>query len=295
MAESNAIIAFEDQPTQQVAAILKNVIADRTEKAYATHNTTLLLWLYDDETLRENILKDWMVEALHQAKQSSRSHMKKACKKALMDMDKTYDKCPIVLEKLTFNVFSHYVSTRRRSKNGKYLSTTSYGGVRSALTHIYRRSGREVGKEFEKKLTEFMSGMKRTVAADKRDKGETLDEGKKPMSYDAYKALCQIFFKGESDEHLFAHVFIILQWNLMARSDNCVKMHMNHIEWRSISQCRKAINVEKGQIGRGMFILIQKIHFSVRSWHWLSTCSQTLISSPTILFCFQVDTNTIGF
>ena len=34
---------------------------------------------------------------------------------------------------------------------------------------------------------------------------------------------------------MFAHVFLTMEWNLMARSDNCVNMHVQHIKWRSDS------------------------------------------------------------
>ena len=42
------------------------------------------------------------------------------CKASLKEVSKSDDNCPIVLEKLTFNVFSCYMSTKK-SKN--------YGGV----------------------------------------------------------------------------------------------------------------------------------------------------------------------
>ena len=44
--------------------------------------------------------------------------------------------------------------------------------------------------------------------------------------------MCQLLMRGEGDDYLFAHTFLTLEWNLLARSDNCLSMHINHIEWR---------------------------------------------------------------
>ena len=32
---------------------------------------------------------------------------------------------------------------------------------------------------------------------------------------------------------MFAHAFLKMEWNLMAGNDNCVNMHVQHIQWRS--------------------------------------------------------------
>ena len=157
--------------------------------------------------------------------------MRKECKAAIAATEKGGNNCPIVLQKLTFNIFSHYLATRRTKAN-KYLSKTSYGGERSALMHLYRLSGETISEDFNKLLREFLSGMKRTATQSKVDNGESLDEGKKPMSFEVYKEMCQLLMRGDGDDYLFAHTFLTLEWNLLARSDNCLSMHINHIEWR---------------------------------------------------------------
>mmetsp|Transcript_9799 Transcript_9799/g.14533 ORF Transcript_9799/g.14533 Transcript_9799/m.14533 type:complete len:96 (-) Transcript_9799:785-1072(-) len=87
------------------------------------------------------------------------------------------DTCPIVLEKMTFNLFSHYLTTRKNRK-GQLLSQTAYSGIRSSLCHIYCMSGRDMEKEFQKNMGQFLSGMKRTVAKEKAQSRQSLSEGK---------------------------------------------------------------------------------------------------------------------
>ena len=76
---------------------------------------------------------------------------------------------------MIFNVFSHYMSTKKSEKFGGYLSDTSYGGLRSPLTHLHRMSGKTMDGEFKKELSQFMSGMKIVVTAHKRESGAILN------------------------------------------------------------------------------------------------------------------------
>ena len=56
-----------------------------------------------------------------------------------------------------------------------------------------------------------MSEMKRTVDSQKAESGEILYKGKKSMSYEEYKKLCELLFEGKGDDSTFAHVFLTLE------------------------------------------------------------------------------------
>ena len=77
-----------------------------------------------------------------------------------------------------------------------------------------------------------MSVIQRTIVNDKIKRGESLNEGKKPNSFSVYENMCKILYKGDDDEYLFAHVFLTMKWNFKARDDNCVNMHVNHVQWQ---------------------------------------------------------------
>ena len=74
--------------------------------------------------------------------------MRATCKTALEEVNKSNDSCPIVLEKMTFNVFSHYMSTKKSKNSGGYLSDKSYGGLQISLTRLYCISDKTVDVEF---------------------------------------------------------------------------------------------------------------------------------------------------
>ena len=90
-------------------------------------------------------------------------------------------------------------------------------------------------KEFNIELSQFMGRMKRTVASQKSESGESLDEGNKSMNFEVYKKICEFLFEGEGDDYAFAHVFITLEWNLLAQSDNFLAKNVNHVQWENDS------------------------------------------------------------
>ena len=53
----------------------------------------------------------------------------------------------------------------------------------------------------KKELHQFMSGMKIFVAANKREYGASLDEGKRAMSFEVFKRLCEELYNGKGDDH----------------------------------------------------------------------------------------------
>ena len=78
-----------------------------------------------------------------------------------------------------------------------------------------------------------MSGLKRTITQAKSESGQSLDEGKKGMKFEVYKKMCEIMFRSDNDDYLFAHTFLTLEWNLLARADNCFHMQTQHIEFEN--------------------------------------------------------------
>ena len=48
-----------------------------------------------------------------------------------------------------------------------------------------------------------------------------------------YKRLCEEICKVKCEDYLFSHALLKMEWNSIARSDNCINMHVQHIQWRS--------------------------------------------------------------
>ena len=66
-------------------------------------------------------MRDWMVERIIDDEEKGKKETRTTCKAALGEVSKSYYNSPIVLEKMTFNVFFHYIPTK---KSKKYRGTS---------------------------------------------------------------------------------------------------------------------------------------------------------------------------
>ena len=86
-----------------------------------------------------------------------------------------------------------------------------YGGIRSVLNHLFIMSGQEMENTTMKEMSQFMSGIQRTIVNNKITRGESLNEGNRPMSFSVYENMCKNFYEGDDDEYLFAHPFLTME------------------------------------------------------------------------------------
>ena len=70
------------------------------------------------------------------------------CKADLEEVNRSDNNCPIVLDKLPFNVFYNYMPTKKIENYGGCLSATSFDGVQSSLTRLYRMIGKTMERVY---------------------------------------------------------------------------------------------------------------------------------------------------
>ena len=52
-------------------------------------------------------------------------------------------------------------------------------------------------------------------------------EGKDPMPFPAYVKLARILAQSPDPEHVAAHLFLLLDWNMVSRAENVCNAHLN--------------------------------------------------------------------
>ena len=62
-----AIITFQQRHTAVVESIIRCVVSLKTEEGYLNRNVHLVLWLYDNEGICEELFKDWIVDATNKS------------------------------------------------------------------------------------------------------------------------------------------------------------------------------------------------------------------------------------
>ena len=90
--------------------------------------------------------------------------------------------------------------------------------------------------EMNQELVTFLRGYQRRVSDLKLDGKMPVFEGKYHLPFQGYVAVAKLLLRsGRFDELLFAWPFLVLQWNLIARTATVSSMMMEHIGWEGDS------------------------------------------------------------
>ena len=127
------------------------------------------------------------------------------------------------------------VDDQNQVKVAVRLGDSSYSAVQSGVSFLYRQSGVQRSAEIKEGVALYCKGSKRKGRRLKQDLGLDISEGKKAMSKNVYSFLAKKLFESKDPEHLFAHLFLVLDWNLMKRAENCVDCKITHITVRNDS------------------------------------------------------------
>ena len=124
-----------------------------------------------------------------------------------------------------------------KTKERRSASVSHVQSYRSALKFLYEEKNLIFENETAIRISDFSSGYKRLVA-DKKLNGEmSVQEGKSPITFGGYNFVSQKALEMKEDFHLslFAHLFLLLCWNLMARSVSVGTIMLQHISWEQDS------------------------------------------------------------
>ena len=113
------------------------------------------------------------------------------------------------------------------------LEASTYDGFRSAINHLYRESNVKMPDEMVNCFSRYIKGSKRINLAAKQTLGLKISEGKLHMTVPVYEFLCKTMFDSKKPEHIFAHTFTVLDWNLMKQVENVVNAKIAHISFRN--------------------------------------------------------------
>jgi hypothetical protein len=119
-------------------------------------------------------------------------------------------------------------------------------GFRSALLYLYKKDLVVIDPTLIARLGQLMSGYKRTIS-DKKQSGDMKTfEGKHHITFSGYQLLANTLMamgpvsgEGKSGSRInfnimfFSWSFLILQWNLMARSASVASIMLQHLSWEN--------------------------------------------------------------
>jgi hypothetical protein len=117
----------------------------------------------------------------------------------------------------------------RKTGAKRQTSVSVIGSYRRSIAMLYEENDIIFDDPTVLALNKFAGGYQRLVA-DKKLNGEMkIQEGKSPITFQAYNFVAKHALIKRSDHNrgCFAHLFLILCWTLMARSSTCLTLHVS--------------------------------------------------------------------
>ena len=116
-----------------------------------------------------------------------------------------------------------------QGREGTTASHSVYGVAKSALKWFYGQHGQRFDHAFEERLKNTLKGAKK-ARAQLKEKGEVkMEEGKEALSFELYSTIAKHLFESDNKNAPFAHLFLLLSWNLMCRSSTTSIVKVKHL------------------------------------------------------------------
>ena len=124
-----------------------------------------------------------------------------------------------------------------RTNTTRPATVSLVGSYRSAIVWMYEKDHLRLDDLTTLTFASFSGGYKRLVAEKKLTGEMKLKEGKTPITFAGYSFLADVALKQKRDHNSgsFSHLFLILCWNLMARSVSVGSIMFQHISWEGDS------------------------------------------------------------
>ena len=145
--------------------------------------------------------------------------------------DPRQDDPPLLFHRLTVQIFFEWLLTLRK-RDVSRPKITAYNSHRAALFNLFRDYRVVMSDELVAELRNHFKGLKRTLASEAADGRGEVTSGKSPLRFSLYKQLAAFGLRSLKSGHTFAHLFLIMCWNLMCRAGNAVSICFSHLEWR---------------------------------------------------------------
>ena len=235
--------------TGTTESIENSHIVNTTRNTYNRSLTDFMLYLYVNLVHKLVSIEELDLAAAQDAlrrtpkQRAAKKFMRNECLRQLVLMNRTEKNSPIHLSgpsAIVYEDIANYMGTKRKVVEvdpdlanrlaaeegaevinniggGKIkvcvrLSDSSYSGIQSGISFLYRQSGMERTVEIKEGMSLYCKGSKRKGRQLKQSLGLAISEGKKPMSREVYSFIAKKMFESGKREHIFSHLFLLLDW-----------------------------------------------------------------------------------
>ena len=114
----------------------------------------------------------------------------------------------------------------------EYKSVSTVQGYRSAINDLYKKKRLRMDETVSNSIDEFIAGYKRIIAEKKESGVVSMHEGKRPLLVQGYRMLAS---KAFTSSKLYAHLYLLMQWNTMSRSVSVASLMYHWFWWEGDS------------------------------------------------------------
>jgi hypothetical protein len=133
---------------------------------------------------------------------------------------------PIDLSRLTVELIGECIIARNANREEKIVKSTLRGWI-SAIKDLFRSYDARKPDAFEDRVEKFAKGYAKDAATSRSKNGS----GKDALPFELLCELSRGMLMADNKEYAFARAFMLIQWNLMCRSNNVEDLMLAHLQW----------------------------------------------------------------
>lgn len=133
---------------------------------------------------------------------------------------------------LSADLVKEFLAHKSDPKLARPVGISGLRGYRSAIRFLFVKEKKRIPDWIEKDLTTFFAGLKRRDATERQEGSRKVMEGKQALSFSALRVISKACLQSlEGGNSAFLHLYMLLTWNLMCRSNNTSFITLNHLNW----------------------------------------------------------------
>lgn len=134
--------------------------------------------------------------------------------------------CPLNLGEAKASVIVGEYMVAKNEDREKMLGKSTFLLIGSAVKDLYRMYEVPVPDLYDAEMKKASKGYAKMVTKARK----TNEIGKKPLPFDLLVYLNRAMLQSGSTEHIFGHLFAVMSWNLMCRSNNTENCDLSHLQ-----------------------------------------------------------------
>ena len=84
-----------------------------------------------------------------------------------------------------------------KTDDDRFKGMSTYDGARSSIMYLMKQDNQYPPPQYKEKVCNLLKGFRRTIQQQKVDNGESLTEGKDPLSFSGFHLLCKLFVENK--------------------------------------------------------------------------------------------------